>query len=120
VATASIAAGMAACTDQHNVGAESRSISVTGQGEASGAPDRAEVSAGVQIVADTVIDASRENQAVIEKIMAALEEQGIAEENIQTSNYAIWAEQNYQEPRQNRITGYRVSNVVNVRIDDVG
>jgi uncharacterized protein len=120
VAAASIVAGMAACTDQHDVAAQSRSISVTGQGEASGAPDQAEVSAGVQILADTVIEASRENQAIIEKIMTALEEQGIPEERIQTSNYSIWAEQDYQEPRQNRIAGYRVSNVVTVRIDDVG
>jgi uncharacterized protein YggE len=91
-----------------------------GQGEASGPPDQAEVNAGVQILADTVIDATRENQAIIDRIMAALEEQGIPRERIQTSNYSIWAEQNYQDPRQqNRISGYRVSNVVTVRIDDV-
>lgn len=115
-----LAAGLASCTDRSTPLAESRSISVTGQGEASGPPDQAEVSAGVQILADTVIDATRENQAIIDRIMAALEEQGIPREKIQTSNYSVWAEQNYQDPRQqNRITGYRVSNVVTVRIDDV-
>ena len=115
-----LAAGLASCTDRSTGLAESRSISVTGHGEASGPPDQAEVSAGVQILADTVIGATRENQSIIERIMAALEEQGIPREKIQTSNYSIWAEQNYQEPRQQtRISGYRVSNVVTVRIDDV-
>ena len=119
-AIVALAAGLASCTDRSTGLAESRSISVTGQGEASGPPDQAEVSAGVQILADTVIDATRENQAIIDRIMAALEEQGVPREKIQTSNYSIWAEQNYQEPRQqNRISGYRVSNVVTVRIDDV-
>ena len=119
VTTLMAAIGLAACTDQHNTFAERRSITVTGEGEASGAPDQAEVSAGVQILADTVIEATRENQSIIEKIMEALDEQDIPPEKIQTSNYSIWAEQDYQEPRQNRISGYRVSNVVNVKIDDI-
>lgn len=119
-ATIVFAAGVAGCTDQHTVAAASRSISVTGQGEASGAPDQAQVNAGVQVLANTVVEASRQNQAVVEKIMSALEEQGIPQENIQTTNYSIWAEQDYNESRGSRITGYRVSNVVNVRIDDIG
>jgi hypothetical protein len=109
----------AACTEQHSF-APTRSISVTGQGEAFGPPDKAEVSAGVQILAETVVEATRENQAAVERIMAALDEQGIPKEKIQTSQYSIWAEQDYQDPRQqNRITGYRVSNVVTVGIDDI-
>ena len=111
--------GLVSCTDQHSTFVDTRSVSVTGMGEASGVPDQAEVSAGVQILADTVLEATQENQSIVEKIMAALEEQGIPEERIQTSNYSIWAEQDYQEPRQNRISGYRVSNVVSIRIDDV-
>jgi len=113
------AMAVAACTDQHSTFTEARSITVTGEGEASGSPDQASVSAGVQILADTVIEATRENESIIEKIMAALDEQGIAPEKIQTSNYSIWAEQNYQEPGQNRITGYHVANVVTVKIDDI-
>lgn len=119
-AMAALAIGLVSCSDRQGSFVESRSISVTGEGEASGPPDQAEVSAGVQILADTVIEATRQNQSVIERIMAALEEQGIPQEKIQTSNYSIWAEQNYQDPRQqNRISGYRVSNIVSVSIDDI-
>ena len=118
-ATILMAIASAACTDQHNTFTETRSITVTGEGEASGAPDQAAVSAGVQILAATVIEATRENESIVDKIMEALDEQGVPPEKIQTSNYSIWAEQNYQEPGQNRINGYRVSNVVNVKIDDI-
>ena len=111
--------GLVSCTDQHSTFVDTRSVSVTGMGEASGVPDQAEVSAGVQILADTVLEATQENQSIVERIMVALEKQGIPEEKIQTSNYSIWAEQDYQEPRQNRISGYRVSNIVSIRIDDV-
>jgi uncharacterized protein YggE len=57
-----------------------RSVSVTGQGEASGRPDLAEINAGVQTFADTVVEASRENQAVVDRIFAALEQQGIEQD----------------------------------------
>lgn len=119
VSIAGLATGLVSCTDRQHAVAETRSISVTGQGEAEGTPDQAEVSAGVEILADTVMEATRENQSIIERIVAALEEQGIPAEKMQTSNYSIWAEQNYQEPRQNRISGYRVSNIVHVRIEDI-
>jgi hypothetical protein len=120
IAIAGLATVLASCADRQNPFGDSRSISVTGQGEASGPPDEAQVSAGVQILAETVIEATRENQSVIDKIMTALEQQGIPPEKIQTSNYSIWAEQNYQDQRQqDRISGYRVSNIVNIRIDDL-
>lgn len=115
-----IAMSLVSCTERHGSLVETRSVSVTGVGEASGVPDQAQVTAGVQILADTVLEATRENQSIVEKIMAALEEQGIPEERIQTSNYSIWAEQEYREPRQNRISGYFVANVVTIRIDEVG
>jgi uncharacterized protein len=114
------AMALASCTDRNDTFAETRSITVTGEGEASGTPDQASITAGVQILAETVIDATRENESIIGKIMEALDEQGIPPEKIQTSNYSIWAEQNYQEPGQNRITGYSVSNVVTVKMDDIG
>lgn len=98
-----------------------RSISVTGQGEASGPPDRAQISAGVQTLATTVAQASQENQAIVEAIMQALAEQGIDDKDIQTANYSIFPEQQHdpQQDNQIRITGYRVSNVVNVIVDDI-
>ncbi|HSD70936.1 MAG TPA: SIMPL domain-containing protein [Woeseiaceae bacterium] len=115
-----MAAGLCgAAAAQSNVAA--RSIQVTGDGEASGPPDRAQVSAGVQTLAKTVAQASQENQAIVDAVMKALERQGIEKKNIQTANYSIWPEQQHdpQQPNQISITGYRVSNVVNVIVEDI-
>lgn len=98
-----------------------RTITVTGQGEASGAPDQAQINAGVQTLAPTVAEASRENQDVVDRIMAALKKLGVKEKDIQTANYSIWPEQQH-DPRGSgeiTITGYRVNNTVNVTIENV-
>ena len=118
---AMIAVGLCGAAAAQSEPAAVRSISVTGQGEASGPPDRAQVSAGVQTVATTVAQASKENQAIVDAIMRALAQQGIDKKNIQTSNYSIWPEQQQdpQQINQVRITGYHVSNVVTVIVEDI-
>lgn len=107
-----------AMADNASVG---RSISVVGQGEATGQPDQAQVNAGVQTQAATVAEASRENQEIVERIMQALDKSGIDKKDIQTTNYSIWPEQRH-DPRGNgevAVTGYNVNNIVNVTISDV-
>ncbi len=99
--------------------AESGGITVVGRGEAFGAPDRAEVNVGVETFAETVEQASSQNQATVESIMTALEAEGIAREDIQTSNYSLWAEQIYGDRGPEGIAGYRVSNQVRVTIRDI-
>ncbi|MEX2494860.1 MAG: SIMPL domain-containing protein [Woeseia sp.] len=115
---AALAFAFVACTATAAL-AESRSITVTGQGEAFAKPDQAAVNAGIQTFAETVVQATRQNQAVVEKIFAALAEQDIPDKDIQTSNYSIWAEQDHHESRQGRIVGFRVSNIVSVTIGDI-
>jgi uncharacterized protein YggE len=96
------------------------SITVVGQGEAFGRPDQAQAQIGVEIFAETVDAATSQNQATFDRIMNALVDQGIAEEDIQTSNYSVWAEQRYSETGVSEgISGYRVSNQVNVTIRDI-
>ena len=110
--------GIAAAQDSPGSG---RSIAVTGTGEAAGRPDQATINAGIQTVAPTVVDASRQNQAIVERIMQALAQFDIDKKHIQTTNYSIWPEQR-QDPRGNgdvTITGYHVSNIVNVTIADI-
>lgn len=110
-----------ACAEADSHGGAVRSISVTGQGEAAGRPDQAQINAGVQTVAATVVEASRQNQEIVERIMQALDEHGIERDRVQTTNYSIWPEQRHDQGRSDevRITGYHVSNLVNVTVDDV-
>lgn len=98
-----------------------RIISVVGQGEAAGPPDRATINAGVQTLAPTVVESTNENQALIERIMQALREEGIEGMDVQTADYSVWPEQQH-DPRGSgeiTITGYRVNNTVRVTVKDI-
>jgi uncharacterized protein YggE len=93
---------------------------VVGQGQAFGAPDQAQAQIGVEIFAENVNAATSQNQTTFDNIKAALLEQGVAEEDIQTSNYSVWADQRYDENGVTQgIVGYRVTNQVNVTIRDI-
>lgn len=94
-------------------------VSVVGRGEAVGRPDRAEVQVGVDTFAQSVEAATAENQGSVAAIMTALQELGLAEEDIQTTNYSLFAEQRYGENGPEGIAGYRVTNQVNVVIHDI-
>lgn len=110
----------AAPAAQTGVPAIPGSITVVGQGEAFGAPDQAQAQVGVDIFAETVAEATSQNQATFDRLMAALTDLGIAQEDIQTSNYSVWAEQRYNENGiPEGIAGYRVTNQVNVTIRDI-
>jgi uncharacterized protein len=95
-----------------------RTISVTGQGEASGAPDMATVTAGVHTRAPTVIAASEQNQAVVERIFAALEAEDVARKDIRTVDYSIWPQERHDPSGAGNsvITGYQVQNSVQVTV----
>ena len=94
-------------------------ITVVGQGTAYGQPDQATVIVGVDSFAPTVQEATTQNQTTLDNVMAALEAAGIAAEDIQTTNYSLYAEQIYGDNGPEGIAGYRVSNQVNVKIRDI-
>lgn len=105
----------------HETAGAQRSITVFGSGDAAGPPDLATVQAGVQTLAPTVVEASRQNQAIVERIMQALAQQGVDEKDIQTADYGIWPEQQH-DPRgsgEATISGYRVNNTVRITIRDI-
>lgn len=94
-------------------------ITVVGQGEAYGTPDRAEIQVGVETFTPTVSEATVQNEATLQQIMDTLAAQGIPAEDIQTTNYSLWAEQIYGENGPEGIAGYRINNQVNVTIRDI-
>jgi uncharacterized protein YggE len=94
-------------------------ITVVGQGTAYGQPDQATVIVGVETFAPTVEEATIQNQTTLDNVMAALGAAGIASEDIQTTNYSLYAEQIYGDRGPEGIAGYRVSNQVNVKIRDI-
>lgn len=94
-------------------------VTVVGQGTAYGEPDQATVMVGVETFAPSVSEATSQNQENLNSVMVALDEVGIAPEDIQTTNYSLYAEQIYGERGPEGIAGYRVSNQVNVTIRDI-
>ena len=100
----------------------SRYITVVGSGKVSLVPDIAEVNVGAEVAADTVSEAKAEVDSRMEAIMAALEELGIADEDVQTSHYSIYYEREpfYPMPREEVSAepqgAYRVSNMLRVTV----
>ena len=97
-----------------------RTVTVVGEGKVSIEPDTARATIGVEVLRPSVQEASADNSEVISNVLAALQAQGIAEEDIQTSGFTIFAERYGPEgPLPEDQVNYRVSNNVNVVIRDL-
>jgi uncharacterized protein YggE len=97
---------------------EQGGIIVMGDGKASAEPDVAMVTVGVETRARTARQAADENSERMADAMAALQRMGIAEEDIQTVDYSIQAEIDW-DAEEHRVIGYLVSNAVLVKIRQV-
>jgi uncharacterized protein YggE len=109
-----IAAAATAAAEEH----VERTIRVTGAGQATAPPDMATVQTGVVTQAEKARDALDQNNAAMQRVMAALKSQKIADKDIQTSNFDV-RPQYKRGPRgqqQPEIANYRVSNQVRVRV----
>jgi uncharacterized protein len=100
-----------------------RTISVSGQGEISGKPDQARLSAGVLTEAPTAAAALAANTTAMNRVFAALRTLGIPDAKIQTANFSVQPQYppfraDGTQPR-NIIVGYQVSNQVSVIVDDL-
>ena len=98
--------------------ADGATITVTGSASISLKSDYARISVGVSTSAKTVDEATKENNAAIYSVIAALKEAGIAEEDIATSNYSVYAEYDYTSSGQ-KLSGYNVTNQLTVIIRDM-
>lgn len=97
-------------------------INVGGTGTISMTPDKAIVHLGVQTQSTDAVTAQQENAKKMEKIIKALKDLGISEDDMETSGYNMYPTRNYEKPEP-AITGYTVSNQLKVTvkdIDDVG
>ena len=88
-------------------------------------PDQALFRAGVEVTADTVKEATRRNSEIMQAIVAALTGMGVAEKDIQTSNFSINLERGFERFPQSEgaaaeeQTRYRASNMVQVTARDI-
>lgn len=94
-----------------------RQITVVGHGDAKAAPDTAMVQVGVQSEAETSRQALTDNNAKMQTLIAKLKELGVADKDIQTSNLSISPR---YDDRGRDVVGYQVSNMVSVKIRNIG
>ncbi|MCC6189245.1 MAG: SIMPL domain-containing protein [Anaerolineales bacterium] len=97
-----------------------RTIAVTGTGSAYGAPDIAHVQLGVQTRGADPGQAVNDNNARMEALIAAIQGMGIAEQDMQTTNFSVYVQQDYdpQTGRPLENTNYVVDNTLNVTVRD--
>jgi uncharacterized protein YggE len=101
------------------------SLSATGQATETAAPDMATVTLGVVSEAKTAREALDANNADIAKVIDAIKAAGIADKDIGTTGFNVGPVYSNPRPRDDgssdapRITGYQVSNQVQVTIREL-
>ncbi len=94
-------------------------ISVSGFGEASGAPDVAYLQLGVNLTGDNVGSVVGEVNGIMESVRSALVEAGIAKEDMQTANFNVWSDERYQDGGPTGERFYRAENMIRIVVRDV-
>lgn len=101
-----------------------RRLVVTGTGEASARPDIAVISAGVVVQSGTASAALADNSRAMEAVLQQLRTSGLADADVQTSQFSVTPLYEQQPPEREitappRIIGYQVSNRVTARVRDI-
>ena len=97
-----------------------RTITVTGTGTAYGAPDVATIQIGVQTRGDDAGQAVSDNSTRMEALIAAIKGLGIDEKDLQTTNFSVNVQQDYdpQTGQPLETIHYQVDNTLNVTVRD--
>ncbi len=94
-----------------------RTITLSGHGETRAAPDMAFVTSGVMSQGATAADALAANTQTMNNLFAALKAAGIAEKDIQTSNFSVQPRYDFGNgTTPPKLVGYEVSNAVTVTV----
>lgn len=111
------ASGLARADD---AAAQRRSVNVTGQGEVSVKPDRAQLSLGVEASNAELKAAEAEVNKVVRAFLAEAKSLGLKDEQISTAGVSIQPEYVWDEKaRRQKFNGYRASRQIVLRIDNL-
>ncbi|WP_278313329.1 SIMPL domain-containing protein [Lolliginicoccus levis] len=95
-------------------------ISMSGSGIVSGTPDTLRATVGVQVERGSVQEALDAANEAAQRVIDAVREGGVADEDIQTERFSINPRYEYDEgPRTRRIAGYEVANQLTIKIRDI-
>ena len=115
--------GLCGCAapGQINLVSQQEGIWVTGKGEVAVVPDIATLRLGIEAQEVTVAEAQTQAAEVMNKVMTALIDNGIAEKDIQTQYFSIRQITKWEWDKENEevVVGYRVTNMVTAKIRDI-
>ncbi|WP_223114676.1 SIMPL domain-containing protein [Lolliginicoccus suaedae] len=116
------AMGAAGCAIGNGSGedGEQVGISMSGSGIVSGTPDTLRATVGVQVERGSVQEALDAANEAAQRVIDAVREGGVADEDIQTERFSINPRYEFDEgPRTRRIAGYEVANQLTIKIRDI-
>jgi len=99
-------------------------ISVMGEGEVSLAPDMATLTLTVLSEKESADKAVKANSAAMSKVLRAMQDKGVAEQDLRTSNFNIQpmysgVDRDNPKAREKHIVGYSVRNTLSVIVRDM-
>lgn len=119
------AAALAACAVAPSAIAQEkpempRTLSVSGLGEATAAPDMAMLTIGVETHGATAAEALQKNGVNMRATIDKLKKSGVASKDLQTSNVSVNPQYSYDKNRTKpEIIGFTASNTLNVKLRDL-
>ncbi|MFI0982157.1 SIMPL domain-containing protein [Streptomyces sp. NPDC021093] len=93
-------------------------VSVTGSGAATAAPDMAVVNVGVEVTAPTAKAALAGQSAAAKALLAAVKRQGVADRDVRTENLTLNAVHSYENGVA-KLTGYQAAQGFSVKVRDL-
>ena len=122
-------AGLCSCTNGATAPGELSTIQlssqqegiwVSGTGEVTVTPDIAALTVGVEAQEASVAEAQAKANEAMDRVMTALTESGVAEEDIQTQYFRIRQRTRWDDEKgTEEVVGYRVTNKVTAKIRDI-
>jgi len=114
--------GLAGCAapGQISLVTQEEGIWVTGQGKVSAVPDIVTLRLGIQAQEASVAQAQSQAVEAMDRVMAALIDNGVAEKDIQTQYFSIRQITKWdREKEEEVVVGYRVTNKVTAKIREI-
>ena len=99
-----------------------KTVTVHGTSSITLKADYGSINLGVNTKGATVAEAQAANSAAMDKVIAAIREQGVAEEDIVTSSFNVYANYDYQYSKLTEgesVSGYQVDNMLMVTVRDL-
>ena len=90
-------------------------IQVSGNGSVIGEPDMATLNLGVSVLRKTVAVAREDAASAMTAVVESLKTNGVAEEDIKTSNFSIYPQYDYTEMGR-ILRGYNVNNTISAKV----